>query len=85
MKALFIALICLGGCATAKTDAKADWTAIAQCAQIDPSNAAIQQAAVSCIASAIAGNEADCLKDLAPIASWTMNEVQCVATRTGGK
>ena len=85
MKILFIALLCLGGCATAKVDAKADWTAIVQCAQVDPANLAIQQAAISCIANIIAGSESDCLKDFAPIASWTQNEVACVAARTGGK
>jgi hypothetical protein len=83
MKFLFVALLCLGGCATSSADTKANWNAIAQCAQINPANIAIQQAAISCIVSAVAGNEADCLKELAPIASWGLNELTCVAVITG--
>jgi hypothetical protein len=92
MKLIYVAVFCLfatvfslGGCATAKTQAKVDWTAIVECAQINPANVAIQVAAISCIASIAAGSEANCLQDFAPTASWSLNEVACVAARTGGK
>jgi len=88
MKKLFflcLVSISLISCATAKSDAKANIAAIVNCAKVDPANAAIGQAALVCIASAAAGQEVACLSDFAPVATWTLDEVQCVAKATGGK
>jgi len=82
MKFLFVALLCLGGCATAKTDAKADWTAAADCAKVDPQNVALILAAESCIVSVASGKEQDCLADLAAVATWSADELACVISKT---
>lgn len=84
MKKLFLALMFSAsiGCATAKTDMKADWDAIVKCAKIDPANVAVKVAAENCIISSVDGQYAQCLLDFMPLASWSESEIACVAAAT---
>jgi hypothetical protein len=77
--------VSLFGCAATKTQLKKDLAAAVECAKVDPVNASLIAAAKTCILDAAAGQEKDCLAQVAPVASWSTDEIQCIASKTGGK
>jgi hypothetical protein len=88
MKRIVLFCFLLVGCATVKADAKMDWQAALDCAKVDPANAAIIVSAKNCIAHVWADESfavTQCLADIAPIATWSIDEIMCISTKTGGK
>jgi hypothetical protein len=75
----------LSACAATKSQLKADLIAAVECAKVDPVNAALVDATKTCILDVTAGQEKECLAQFAPLASWSTNEIQCIASKTGGK
>lgn len=77
--------VSLFGCAATKTQLKKDLVVAVECAKVDSANASLIAAAKTCILDAAAGQEKDCLAQVAPLASWSTDEIQCIASKTGGK
>ena len=78
-------VLTLFSCAATKTQLKADLIAAVDCAKVDPANASIVTATKTCILDVVAGQENQCLAQFAPLASWSTDEIQCIASKTGGK
>jgi hypothetical protein len=77
--------VSLFGCAATETQVKKDLVAAVECAKVDPVNASLIAAAKTCILDVAAGQEKECLAQVAPLASWSTDEIQCIASKTGGK
>lgn len=82
---IFVFAASLAGCAATKTQLKADFIAAVECAKVDPANASIVAATKTCILDVAAGQEQQCLAQFAPMATWSTDEIQCIASKTGGK
>jgi hypothetical protein len=78
----FAVAIALSSCAAVKTQLKKDLVAAVECAKVDPANTAIVAAAKTCILDVADGKENECLKEFAPLATWSTDEIACIAAKT---
>lgn len=73
-------LLASSSCATVSQREQVFYNNLVLCTKTDAANAALSQAVLTCAASAIAGDYAACIGATVPALTWSVEELECLAT-----
>ena len=78
--ALLLLLLLQSSCATISQREQIFYNNLVSCTKTDTANAALSQAILTCAASAIAGDYAVCIGATIPALTWSVEELECLAS-----